>query len=236
MIVRPVSLGNTCETKFQLSRIVKARSQPGYSLAKFRLDMLPPARRAQCYGEELFDWHGTPFETVRRYLEGDFVGFFEQDDLEPVGGTVIHRRYGTDHMHQFEPLLKPERSGISQETIAEDYPAARARFDRLVDAFRKHLRSAGDFLYVHCCEDFPTRWPVEGLLHELTRHHPGHKAHLLLVGLEGEDADLAMFPNVTKAWRPRTSGKPPEREWEGNDEAWDKALERFVLAELELAA
>ena len=233
-IYTPISLGNSCETKWQVSRFLLSIEDPDYSGLRYRLKMLPPDRGKEEFGWMLFDWQGTPFETVRHYLEQDFVGFLEREDLEIRDDSVFNSRWGTDHLHEFEPFLKQDRGPTTEQTVDEDYPAAKALHDRLAAEFRLHLERPGDFLYVHSCEDFPTRWPVERMLRLLGARSPEHRVSLLLVGLEGEDSDLSMFDNVSKAWRPKNSGKPEGRSWEGNDEAWDKALSAYNLAPIRL--
>ncbi len=229
-VLTPVGLGNSCETKVQLCRVQHHRLNPKASHAAFRLMMLPPERSRQLFGWSLFDWQGTPFRALCAYLENDFEGVFERDDLEPDGERILHRRLGTEHHHDFEMVVRPD-GPPTHAYIDEGYPAARARFEAMAEDFRRHLRTAGDFLYVLSCEDMPGERAVRRLMRQLSAHNPEHRFRLLISGFADEASDLsAVAPWVDVAWRPRPlPGQAEAHGWEGDYAAWDLALAPYRL-------
>jgi hypothetical protein len=234
--MRPIALGNSCEAKVQISRVQQFRRWPQTSHAAFRLQMLPPTRSADRFGWDLFDWQGAPARSVIAYLEQDFQGLFEREDLQAINGGVLHRKWRTEHFHDFEGLTDRDNPIITEAMIDQNYAVARQRFETLCEAFRHHLVEPGPFLYVHVCEDIPNELTTRLLLQQLAARSPDHRFHLLYVGYEDEDNDLSSLTDqVTKAYRPR----PPERSsmlywgnlepWEGDYAAWDQALAPFDL-------
>lgn len=227
----PVSIGNTCEARMQISRVLQFRRHPETSHAAFRLKMLPP-HAADVFGWDLFDWQGTPLTAVMAYLREDFQGVFERGDLAPSEIGVMHRRLGAEHMHDFAKWRGKGEPAFTQAMIDLGYPSARAQFDEMAEAFRRRLASPGPYLYVHVCEDIPTELTVRQLIRMLGARSPDHRFHLLFVGFEDEDSDLsALSDQVSKAYRPRPARlpRPGTNEWEGDYAAWDKALAPFDL-------
>lgn len=227
----PVSLGNSCETKFQIARVLHERRTGRRAGAAFRLDMLPPLRARDRFGWDLFDWRGTPLTALASLLEQDFAGAFEREDLSPHGKDVLNRRLGTTHLHEFEPVLAPGIDGFTEGDIDAGYENARSEFEALMRRFREHLLTPGPYLYVHVCEDVPPAWSLFNLLKLLSARSPLHRFRLLVVGYPDSDNDLSSLgPLVDKMFRPRTSAKPEPRSWEGDDAAWDAALAGYRLA------
>ena len=229
---QPVSLGNSCEAKFQTSRVMQFRSDPEGSPAAFRLRMLPPHRSSGRFGWSIFEWQLTPFRAVCDYLERDFQGIFEREDLV-IGplGCAYNRRFKTHHLHEFEILQHAAGGVLTPELIDEGYEQAREKVEARCEVFRRIQDQAGPFLYVHVCEDFPSGQAAIKLLSLLGARSPEHRFNLLFVGLEDEDSDLSgLAGRVSKAYRPPVSEKPSDRGWEGDDTAWDRALAPFNLA------
>lgn len=224
----PVSLGERCEVKFQISRHRYFRRFPERSEAAFRLTLMGPTLGSHMFGWELFDWQSASIESVCIYLERDFQGVFEREDLCVENNEVVHRTLHTNHMHEFENI---RRDGIVQdEMIDTAYAGVRRKFDRLVDKFRQQLEAPGDFLYI--CTDIQPEPQVRRLIKLLEARSPEHRVHLLLVPHEDQQQiDLsALAPQVTvTAVRPQVVDKAQVMVWEGDDAAWDKALAPFNL-------
>ena len=81
----------------------------------------------------VFDWQVTPPAALQAYIEQDFNGMYERDDLYIKNGCVFNRRYNTSHQHEFP-------RGTTEQTLSEHYPAARARHDYLYQRTRSLLR------------------------------------------------------------------------------------------------
>lgn len=79
----------------------------------------------------IFDWQVTPVDSFIRYLEADFRGAFERDDLRQDGGEVSNVRFGTRHPHEFKDSLLPDAA----------YANARSRHDYLCRRTRGLLLS-----------------------------------------------------------------------------------------------
>jgi hypothetical protein len=226
----PISLGNTCEAKVQVSRVLQFRRWPKTSQAAFRLQMLPPKRSRDVFGWDLFDWQGTPFNTLLTYLDSDFKGVFEREDLVTDGRHVEHRRLRAEHCHDFEVLLTKDEPVITDAVVDRGYPHAREQFEAMAQTFRERLTQPGPFLYVHVCEDIPSEYRTRQLIQRLSARSPDHRFHILFVGFEDEDNDLSRLSDqVSKACRPRPPEGADPTEWEGDYAAWDKALAPFTL-------
>lgn len=226
----PVSIGNTCEAKVQIARVLQFCRWPDTSQAAFRLQMLPPKRSRDRFGWDLLDWQGVPLPALLAYFDRDFEGLYEREDLLATATGVMHRRFGAEHFHDFEHLADRKAPGFTEAMIDQGYAAGRARFDELAAAFRQHLTRPGPFLYVHVCEDIPNEYLTRQLLQRLASRSPDHRFHLLYVGFEDEDADLsALSAQVSKAYRPRPPAAADMTRWEGDYAAWDKALAPFDL-------
>lgn len=218
----PISLGYTCETKFQLARARFVAEGPA-SVEEFRRALY--GVNSDAFGKHLFDWQITPLSAVGECLARDFEGVFEREDLwlDPSTGEVTHRELGTRHPHSF-PAITGEQ--ISPEHIDRHYPHARARFDHQASRFRELLKTTGQFLYVYRSNPAPA--DVERVLKLLSRH-PGHEVHMLLV-YDQPGPDVAHLDRVSThviAWGSEAKG--PGSQWEGDDAAWDAALAPFPL-------
>jgi hypothetical protein len=217
----PISLGLQCETKYQLSRVRYEREATADD-PPFHAQMAWGAGNVR-FPTHIFDSQTTPFQSLVTWIERDFHGVFELDDLHIENGQVASRRLGTQHPHEFHGSNGPP---TTDDLIAQ-YPAARSRFEHLAQKFRTHLLSPGPFLYV--MRQFQPAHKVEALIHLLKRANPARSFHLLVLDWEGLDEELSSLPNVSKAWLPLKGAKPPEREWEGDDAAWDLALAPFAF-------
>ena len=220
----PISLGHTCEVKYQLSRRLYRDRHPGADEGAVRR-IFRNSYGSEHFRRHIFDFQITPFSSVCAYLEQDFRGVFEREDLfvDPATAHVTHRTLATSHPHDFEP---PE-GGATLALIDDEYAAARSKFDYLADRFRRHLLAPGRFLYVFM--EMRAAGEAERLLGLLSRA-PAHEAYLLMVGEPGADADYGdLAGRVLKAWRRPDAGKSEAHAWEGHDGAWDAALSPFTL-------
>jgi hypothetical protein len=228
IVYEPVSLGYACETKYQLARILNARLYPQTSEMSFRLSISQDDHGERRFLWRLFDWQSTSIETMCLYLERDFQGFFEREDLAITHDGVVNTRFATHHVHEFPPARG--RSQILDEDIDRGYPQARRRFERNCEDFRRLLTLPGPYLYVIADHRFPQVEVLQRLIGLLSARSPDHRFHLLLIANEGEEADLSSLGDrVTQAWRARDSGKPPVVQWEGHDPSWDACLAPFAL-------
>ena len=81
----------------------------------------------------VFDWQMTPVGSCMAYLDADFVGLFERDDLHIRDGALRNKRWGTTHLHQL-----PSRT---EAALDAHYATARSRHDHLCENFRSAIRS-----------------------------------------------------------------------------------------------
>ena len=220
----PISLGFSCEVKYQLSRALFVRKFPDGEENEFRNMLMSPEYGQRNFERHIFDWQITPFAAVLEYLERDFQGVFERADLVIEGGEVVHRRLGTRHPHEFRA-----REGVLDEAVVDAaYPAARAKFEHLAAKFRTHLTKPGPFLYV--CKEIRIYDEAVRLMRLLGARSADHRFKVLFVGYEGEDQMLdALAGEVFKAWMPAAVDKSPAQQWEGDNGAWDKMLEPWSL-------
>jgi hypothetical protein len=224
----PISLGYACEVKFQIARTLYERRFPNGSRLELERQLLTPELGQRSFDRHIFDWQITPFEAVLAYLDSDFEGVFEREDLalsSDGSGEVEHRRLGTRHPHDFHP-----RNGVlNEQVIDEQYPSARSKFDHLANKFRSLLKTPGNFLYVfRQIRVFDETIRLHKLL---TAQCAEHNAHILYVGYPGEDQWLAGLEEIaTKSWASAPAGsaeRPPA--WQGDDAAWSQALSPFSL-------
>jgi hypothetical protein len=221
----PISLGVRCETKFQMCRALYLQAYPDAGVQRLR-EALAARRGSSAFVRHIFDWQITPPETVAEYLERDFQGVFEREDLFVAdNGEVAHRSLGTRHPHEFHGV-----DGRFDEALLDaQYPAARARFERLAARFRRHLLSPGPFLYLQNAR--PQREVAARIVKALGARSERHQFQLLFAeppgggpGLEGID------PRILQAELAPVITKPPEQMWEGDDDVWDTVFARYPIA------
>jgi len=111
--MRFVSLGPTCETRWQLNRLLG----------------VAPAHEA-------FDWQTTDFRALMFCLRSDFAGAFERQSLFVCEGSVRDTRFVAVYPHAFggEP--------VAANAIETQYEAEREAFERRAERFREALRSS----------------------------------------------------------------------------------------------
>jgi hypothetical protein len=227
LIYEPISLGHTCEVKYQISRALFFRANPHAPPDAVR-HLINQNLGSRYFPRHIFDFQVTPFSAVCNYLERDFEGVFEREDLfvDPATGHVTHCTLWTSHPHD----LCPPEGGADEGLIDREYAGARAKFEHLAERFRRHLERPGRFLYVFM--EYRAAHEAETLLRLLSRHE-GHLAHLLLVDAPERAMDIGgLEGRVFKAARRPVRGKAPEHVWEGDDAGWDAALAPFRLGSL----
>jgi len=121
----PVSLGQTCQTRFQLLRWLYAKRFPHRSLDDFRRDLYARSPDAHVLPKYPFDWQITAPETVCEWLERDFQGVFELADLVSADGGVRNQRFPAVFPHHFHGA-----------DIAGGYNSARQKFEAHAERFR----------------------------------------------------------------------------------------------------
>jgi len=221
----PISLGYSCEVKYQIIRRLNALRYAGD--ADTLAHALQREHRPSPADRHIFDWQITPFAAVCAYLQSDFEQVFERADLMVAddGSEAIHRSLHTRHPHEFPA----GEGGLTEAMIDDYYPAARSKFDYLAQRFRDHLSRPGQFLYIF--KEMRSDSEVQTLIGLLSSRSPDHEVRLLLVDYEGADPSLGgLSDQVSQGWIPRCSDKPPDRAWEGDDNAWDRIFKNFDLA------
>jgi hypothetical protein len=220
----PVSLGYSCEVKYQLSRVLYERRHPQGHEDDFRRSLMTPELGQQSFERHVFDWQIVPFEAVLGYLEADFQGVFEREDLQAINNDVEHRRLKTRHPHDFHPL----DGVLDEQAIDRGYAAARSKFEHLAAKFRRLLNTPGPHLYVF--RQIRIYDDAVRLLQLLSARNPQHQPKLLFVDAEGQDQTLtALEGEVFRGWLPLQPDKPDHRRWEGDDAGWTRILAPFNL-------
>ena len=229
LVLEPISLGYSCDVKYQVSRNLYFRWRPDYDETQFRNMLFRWLNQPTRFRRHIFDWMIAPLPAVVAYLESDFKGVFELEDLELIEGDrkVRHRTLLTIHPHDFKP--GPD-GRYTAELVAQQYPAARQKFEYLAERFRRHLLTPGPYLYVF--KEIRATEDVRRLRDLLSARSPDHLFQLLLVDNRGAvNQVLNEFRGqAVKGWLPGgVCDKAPERQWEGDDAAWDAILDRFAL-------
>jgi hypothetical protein len=133
----PISLGRTCQVRFQLLRWVYAQRFPLRSLDDFRHGLFSKSKDVHVLPRFPFDWHTTTTASICEWLERDFHGVFDLADLAPSPTGVVNTRFRARFPHHFH-----------SDDIAAEYPVARAKIDAAADRFRSlKSRAVTFFLY-----------------------------------------------------------------------------------------
>ena len=231
-LYEPISLGATCETKFQIARALYFQRFPNKTHASLQLAMMPPARGRPLFPWRLFDCQGTTVPAICTYIERDFEGVFEREDLVGCAEGVVHRTVGANHLHEFEGLAN-DFATISAEDFAKAYAQARPQFDAMARRFRRMLTLPGPYLYVHACELFPPEAEIHRLIAALGSRSSEHRFHILMLGYEGEWLETEPYGGMVTAFhRPYRGVQPRKWNWWDIDYGvWDEALAPFRLGQ-----
>ncbi len=219
--MRAISLGNSCTTRFQITRHAYCAHHPGATVEAFR------ASKWLKHGEtHIFDWQVTPLPAVTAYISRDFDGIFEREDLviDPSCDAVRNRRFDVIHSHAFNA----DGTMLTEAGVDAQYARSRSKIEYLAAKFRRLLdRECGPFLYVVCYA--PAENEVGDLLAALQKRAPQQDFHIAFVARAYEPArDLSMFgPCVSQFRVAADSGKAHAFDWEGHDESWDMALRKI---------
>lgn len=134
-----VSFGNDCRSGFQIRRY-------------FGKDRCLPT---------IFDRQVTPPEAIYAYLENDFRGMFEADDVVRVGDHLYNMRYGTKYAHEVDDAAR------------RSFAAGKAEHERLCELTRNALLGDAPVLaVVHWGRAF--KCPTE-LITKLHDYSPDHE-------------------------------------------------------------
>ncbi len=149
--------------------------------------------RAQCVTIPL-TFQVTPFETMIAYLENDFRGFFEYDDLAFDRGVAVNRKYMTIHPHEFP-------DGIAS------YPIARSRHDYLCNKARSLLNQSDKGLLLLFGSDRPDQ---AGIMENVIRvHYP--KASFRLVAARSHTPSTEWADRRLSEWQQASADA--KRKW-----------------------
>lgn len=144
----------------------------------------------------VFSWQVTPADGLLLYLQRDFAGMFEREDLYVAEHGITNRLAGTLHLHEF-----PEQSA---DGLARFYVSARERHDRLCARTRQWLADDEPTLVVF---DSGTSSPTADQTRELQDR------------LQRYNRDKAIGLLCT------TSVRDPSRfDWRGDRRAWSRTL------------
>lgn len=233
--LEPISLGPSCASKFQLARSLYQRTHPRGSVEDLRA-AIHSRRASAVFPRHLFDAQITPLKGLLAYLEQDFAGVFERDDLF-VGrfGMVEHRHLGTMHPHEFHPV----EGVLDAAVIDAQYPAARAKFDRLAQRFRDHLNAPGPFLYVRgeafrpddvtVTDEALSPQDAARLIALLSARGPHHRFQLLVADTQAGPDLSPVDARIRQGVVPAHNDKAAQDQWEGDDAGWESVLKRFDL-------
>lgn len=120
-----VSLGPNCRPKYHIQRYYGKHT----------------AKRG------VFDWQITSGAALIRYLQSDFRGMFEREDLSITDkGVVVNRRIGTMHHHEFPSEHADEK------TLDTHYATARRNHDTWCATTRSLLTNQAPTLFVFANE------------------------------------------------------------------------------------
>jgi hypothetical protein len=213
------SLGSYCATKFQLSRHAYLQRNPQASLQEVRAALFSSAGIGETH---IFDWQVTPFSAVIDYIERDFRGVFDRSDLEidPQFGVARNRLLGVLHSHAFHASGEK----LTDADIDAQYDEARSKIDYLAQKFRWLLERTGPILYV--ASVIPSADEVRRFIRAMEVSAPGQRYHVAFVGRPSMDPehDLSEFGPMVSRQFVALPRKPPDTEWEGDDETWEAAL------------
>ncbi|CAN5220291.1 hypothetical protein BH09PSE2_BH09PSE2_19130 [soil metagenome] len=220
----PIGLGVQCSVKFQICRHFYQRAHPHAGTEPVR-HALNQGTAGQVFRRHLFDWQVTPTAAAVEYLERDFQGVFEREDLTtPEAADVEHRWLRTRHPHDFHAV----DGVVNGSTVDAQYPQVRQRFEHLAERFRRHLREPGEFLYIH--NERPTPELAARLLAGLDTGAAGRSFQLLFADFTPESQALAdVDPRISQVVLAAQIDKPPDRSWEGDDAAWEAIFARFPI-------
>jgi len=223
-MLEPISLGYACDVKYQFSRNIFERMYPDGSETEFRNMLFRWQGAPTPFTRHIFDWMIVPRAAVYAYLERDFQGVFEREDLVIDGSTVLHRTLLTYHPHDF---ANGPDGRLTEAMVDEQYANFRSKYEFLAERFRAHLKTPGPYLYIY--KEMLKRDDAERLMALLQQGSPDHRFEILFVDTEGAVNQVLNDPKIHKGWLPPGCAKSSERQWEGQDEAWDKVLNPFNL-------
>jgi hypothetical protein len=160
--IKAISLGCDCTTEFQIRRHNRI------------------SRALEDDGTHIFDWQITPLSAVIAYIERDFTGIFEREDLVILPHRVAYnRRFSVEHTHAFQPQY-----ALTEADIDAQYAVARSKIDYLAEKFRRLLdKERGPLLYIaHVVGYVPHSDEVGSLLAALRNRAPRQRFHIAFVG------------------------------------------------------
>jgi hypothetical protein len=224
---QPISLGSFCEAKFQACRKLYTSFYGKTSETGFRIQMMPPERGARQYDTHPFDWQRVSFPRMLEWLESDFEGVLEREDLRVEGNFILHSS-GSEHSHLFPGFT----AGWTEENLDKGYPVVRRAFDRRVAHFRTLLTRPGPYLYMWTASSTypgtdmaPSLDEVRRLIGLLGAASADHRLHVLIVTNPGKSDDYSSLKEtVSQALRTDETGKSPTMAWEGNDTVWQQQI------------
>lgn len=150
----------------------------------------------------VLDWQVTPAAACLAYIDADFTGMFDRDDLDIRDGVVWNSRWGTSHQHEFP-------ANLSNAGLDEHYPRARSRHDHLCDNFRSTMQTGNRVLLA-----------FSGIINDDAKQRLvdaysayGRKAELFFIFEPHDDP----------------SYKPSAADWQGDGALWDRLLDPYRL-------
>jgi hypothetical protein len=214
-----ISLGLSCTTKFQILRHSYFVRHPAATMDDFRA-----SEPFIHLGTHIFDWQVTPLPAVTAYIDRDFVGIFERENLvvDERLGIARNNRFDVIHTHAFHPL-----GTLTEADIDAQYPVARCKIEYLAAKFRRLLdRERGEVLFI--ASHIPPADEVERLIGALSRRAPRLRYRLAFVGKSDASIHDLSALGVRRFIVNADAGKPSELAWEGDDSSWETVLRELI--------
>lgn len=178
-VAQVVSLGRDCQPAFQIRRYFgKENCSSG-----------------------VFDYQITPHQAVISYIENDFCGFFERQDLQvDSDGHVRNIKHGTRHIHEFP-------NGLDQ-----DYEKSLSRHNHLCENLRQIVHGRLSTLFVGL--SYTPDVFGDQVSSTIRKINPRLRFYVLVLTIRPDLAPSRSYPE----------------DWQGNDDYYSEALSLFRIA------
>lgn len=151
----------------------------------------------------IFDSQITLFDSIIRYVESDFRGLYELEDMEFVSGVgqVRNKSTGAEHVHEFP-------GATSQDELPKLYAESRKRHDYLCEKARR-LLNGNQIIFLFISGKMKQE-QIDKIATTIRATYP--KLKFRLIPEPADDLEATY-----------TDG----RSWHGNYAAWDRHLAKY---------
>ena len=171
-----------------------------------------------------FDYLGTPLKGLVEVLKRNFVDCFDRESLvvSQDGLTVHHRVLQLSYRHLFSRIEGTER--VDPEAVDREFPEKRERMAYLARKWFEEVRKERILFVRH--DDLSREDAL--LLYETLRRHSEEGRYALLVIMPPGESWESNHPAIFCE-----SGIPPSgpNNWKGNNDLWNRVLEKYWNAE-----